>query len=102
MSRLTFTRLLTLPAPANESVELPGGGFYSRAWTTSGVLEALDAGMWFESTSRHNFDSRESRALAMNHYWRLPRDDFGRIFREKYTPTPKPKPFQQGRGRKAI
>jgi hypothetical protein len=96
------TRILSHPAPASEAVELGNGQYFNRPWTIQAVYDACDAGMWFEPTGRHNFADRAARKAAMDHYYRLPRDQFGRILRERFEPKPVIKPFQQGRGRGAI
>lgn len=78
----TSTRTLTYPAPAREPVELPNGQFYTRPWTFVGVQEALAGGAFFEPTARHEFAPHTgAKSLAMKHWSRLPRDQFGRIKR---------------------
>jgi hypothetical protein len=99
---LTAPRILAFPAPRSESVELPNGRYFNRPWTLAGVQQAIEAGMWFEPTSRHEFQPHSgARLLATKHFSRLPRDQFGRIIRGSTEQTPVRRVFQQGRGRGA-
>ena len=73
---------VAFPAPANESVELGSNSYFNRPWTLAGVQSAINAGMWFEPTGRHNFERNSgARLLATKHFFRLPRDQYGRIVR---------------------
>jgi hypothetical protein len=74
------TRTLTVCAPASESVEHGDGKYHNQPWSIAGVTAAISAGMWFEPTSRHNF-APGARKIALDHFYRLPRDQFGRIVR---------------------
>jgi hypothetical protein len=73
------TRRLSLCAPQSCAVEHGDGTYSNRPWTEKDVSDAIFGGAWFSPTGQHNFANSAARKLAMDHFFRLPRDQFGRI-----------------------
>jgi hypothetical protein len=79
-SRPTRTsRRLSLCAPQSCSEEHADGSYSNRPWTERDVAAAIAGGAWFSPNGQHNFADARARKLAMDHFYRLPRDQFGRI-----------------------